>query len=110
MLEARHQFGVAVLEGHIHAVGGTPGPDPSVEKYDVVTDKWSMVKIKYWDRKSPQYYSTSICALDNKLYILNDIGILTYVPSTGVWNRNTKISWTYQLFGVCVVYIHSRHG
>jgi hypothetical protein len=104
MLKARRHFGVEVLDGYIHAVGGTPDTYPSIEKYDLVTNEWSMVKIEYWDDKSPLYYSTSTCALNNKLYILNDIGISTYVPSTGLWHRIDKIRWRYQLFGVCVVY------
>ena len=102
MTFARHHFGADVLDGYLYVVGGSAVNGSFVEKYDPDSNNWSLVEAKSSGHELSVYYNSSVCSLDNKLYIMDDIGITTYAPSKNKWTNLETISNKIQNLGSCI--------
>jgi len=109
MTTARHDLGVAVLDGKLYAVGGSVGGNVqlrSVERYDPATNAWETVP---WLLTARETFG--VLVLDGKLYAVggfnDDDGWLSsverYDPVANVWEAVAPLSTARSRVGVAVL-------
>ena len=105
MAAARGNFGVAVLDGKLYAVGGYGGDIlSSVERYDPALDAWEEVAPMASAREAH-----TMAVLDGKLYAVGGFGdwnlssVERYDPATNAWEAVAPMAEARGTVGVAVL-------